>query len=77
MRQVFNWLPRRTPDSGDDVTSPEGEHGLNKVMISAHENSAHIRVVWIYKLLGHDSLSIRLSYNSRLFSEKQATEFVD
>ena len=45
MRQVFTWLPRRIPDSGDDGTSPKGEHGLNKVMISAHENSAPIGVV--------------------------------
>ena len=68
MRQIFNWLPRRTPDDG---TSSEEEYGLN------HENSAPLGVVWICKLLGHDSLNVRLTYNSGLFSEKQATEFVD
>ena len=45
MRQIFNWLLRRTPDSGDDGTSPEGEHGLNKMTISAHENSAPLGLV--------------------------------
>ena len=77
VRQIFNWQSRGIPDGGDDGTSSEREHGLREVRIPAHENAAPIGVSWNCRLVGHDSLNVRLRYNLRMFSEEQAMGFVD
>ena len=77
VRQIFNWQSRGIPDGDDDGTSSETEHGLREVRIAAHENAAPVGVSWTCRLVGHDSLNVRLRYNLRMFSEEQAMGFVD
>lgn len=71
MRQVFNWIPGR---HGKEVNASSG---LRAVGIPGHGNSPPFGVVWICKLVNSETLSVRLRWNSRLFSEEEAARFVE
>ena len=71
MRQVFNWIPGR---HGKEVNASSGLHAVG---IPGHDNIPPAGVVWICKLLDSETLSVRLRWNSRLFSEEEAAKYVE
>lgn len=70
-RQVFNWIPGR---HGKEANATSG---LQAVGIPGHDNIPPAGVVWICKLVNSETLSVRLRWNSRLFSVDEAAKFVE
>ena len=70
MRQVFNWIPSR---SGKENKAPSG---LEVVGVPGQENIPPAGVAWMCRLVNSETLSIRLRWNSRLFSEEEGARIV-
>lgn len=71
MRQVFNWIPGR---HGKEANASSGLHAVG---IPGHDNIPPAGVVWICKLIDSETLSVRLRWNSILFSEEEGAQFVE
>ena len=71
LRQVFNWIP------GRHSQEVNGLSGLHAVGIPGHDNDPPAGVVWICMLVDSETLSVRLRWNSRLFSEEEAAVIVE
>ena len=70
VRQIFNWIPGH---HREEVTTSSGLHMVGD---PGDGNSPPAGVVWMCKLVDSERLGVRLRWNSRLFSEKQAAGFV-
>ena len=70
MRQIFNWIP------GHRGKEASASSGLRVIGIPGQDNIPPVGVVWMCRLIDLETLSVRLRWNARLFSDEVADKFV-